>query len=133
MIENPAYTGRAMYGRFHAIEPQPRLCPIRYHPLRSSRPTTRVSVPRPEWVPVAVPALVDSAVAEAAGMQLEENPRRKREQCRGPGWLLQVWSCVGVAATPITASPRPALPSGIDPAPSATVPIAASAVTAIGS
>jgi site-specific DNA recombinase len=36
-----------------------------------------------------VPALVDPAVAEAAQMQLEENRRRKREQCRGPGWLLQ--------------------------------------------
>lgn len=89
MIENPAYTGTAMYGRFHAIEPQPRLRPIRHHPLRSARPTTRVPVPRPEWVPVPVPALVDPAMAEAARMQLEENRRRKREQCRGPGWLLQ--------------------------------------------
>lgn len=36
-----------------------------------------------------MPALVDPAVAEAARMQLEENRRRKREQCRGPGWLLK--------------------------------------------
>jgi len=45
MIENPAYTGRAMYGRFHAVEPKPRLRPIRNHPAHSSRPTTRVPVP----------------------------------------------------------------------------------------
>ena len=89
MIENPAYAGTAMYGRFRATEPKPRLRPIRHHPLRSSRPTTRVLVPREEWVPVAVPALVDPAVAEAARAQLDENRRRKREQSRGPGWLLQ--------------------------------------------
>src|ERR1700709_2237553 len=82
-------TGAAISARCPPAGPQPRLRPIRHHPLRSSRPTTRVPVPRSEWVPVAVPALVDPAVAEAARMQLEENRRRKREQCRGPGWLLQ--------------------------------------------
>src|SRR4051812_30651643 len=29
MIETPAYTGTAMYGRFHAVEPKPRLRPVR--------------------------------------------------------------------------------------------------------
>jgi site-specific DNA recombinase len=89
MIENPAYTGTAMYGRFHAVEPKPRLRPVRNHPPHSARPTTRVPVPRAQWVAVSVPALVDPAVAEAARAQLEENRRRKREQSRGPGWLLQ--------------------------------------------
>jgi site-specific DNA recombinase len=89
MIENPAYTGTAMYGRFHAVEPKPRLRPVRNHPLHSSRPTTRVPVPSADWVPVPVPAIVDPAVAEAARAQLDENRRRKREQLRGPGWLLQ--------------------------------------------
>ena len=89
MVENPAYTGTAMYGRFRAVEPKPRLRPIRNHPTHSSRPTTRVPVPSEDWVAVPVPALVDPAVAEAARAQLEENRRRKREQSRGPGWLLQ--------------------------------------------
>jgi site-specific DNA recombinase len=88
LIENPAYTGTAMYGRFHAVEPKPRLRPVRNH-ASSSRPTTRVPVPRADWVAVPVPPLVDPAVAEAARAQLEENRRRKREQSRGPGWLLQ--------------------------------------------
>jgi site-specific DNA recombinase len=89
MIENPAYTGTAMYGRFHAVEPKPRLRPVRNHAPHSARPTTRVPVPSAEWVAVPVPALIDPAVAEAARAQLEENRRRKREQSRGPGWLLQ--------------------------------------------
>jgi site-specific DNA recombinase len=89
MVENPAYTGTAMYGRFHAVEPKPRLRPVRNHPPHASRPTTRVPVPPAEWVAVPVPALVDPAIAAAAKAQLAENRRRKREQCRGPGWLLQ--------------------------------------------
>ena len=89
MIENPAYTGTAMYGRFHAVEPKPRLRPIRNHPPHASRPTTRVPVPPAEWVAVPVPAIVDPAIAEAARAQLAENRQRKREQSRGPGWLLQ--------------------------------------------
>ncbi|HYD31648.1 MAG TPA: recombinase family protein [Azospirillaceae bacterium] len=90
MIENPAYTGTAMYGRFHAVEPGPRLRPVRNHNLaRAVRPTTRVPVPVEEQVPVPVPAIVDAAVAEAARAQLTENRRRKREQTRGPGWILQ--------------------------------------------
>jgi site-specific DNA recombinase len=89
MIENPAYTGTAMYGRFHAVEPKPRLRPVRNRSSRSSRPTTRMPAPREEWVPVPVPAIVDPAVAEAAHAQLEENRRRKRQQLQGLGWLLQ--------------------------------------------
>ena len=89
MVENPAYTGTAMYGRFHAVEPKPRLRPVRNHPPHASRPTTRVPVPPAEWVAVPVPALIDPAIAAAARAQLAENRRRKREQCRGPGWLLQ--------------------------------------------
>jgi site-specific DNA recombinase len=89
MIENPAYTGTAMYGRFHTVEPKPRLRPVRNRLSHSARPTTRVPVPSAEWVAVPVPALIDPAVAEAARAQLEENRRRKREQSRGPGWLLQ--------------------------------------------
>jgi site-specific DNA recombinase len=46
-------------------------------------------VPAEEWVAVPVPIIVDPAIAEAARAQLAENRRRKREQCRGPGWLLQ--------------------------------------------
>jgi len=78
-----------MYGRFHAVEPKPRLRPVRNHPPHASRPTTRVPVPPAEWVAVPVPALIDPAIAAAARAQLAENRRRKREQCRGPGWLLQ--------------------------------------------
>ena len=50
----------------------------------------RVPVPREDWVEIAVPALVDPAVFEAAQAQTGENRRHRRQLRRHPGWLLQV-------------------------------------------
>ena len=89
MLNNPAYIGRAVFGRVHYGPARPRLRPIRGHPLPSSRPTERISAPREEWIEIPVPALVDPAVFEAVRAQLEENRKRKRDRKAGSGWLLQ--------------------------------------------
>ncbi len=89
MLANTAYIGRAVYGHSRYLPARPRLRPIRGHPQPSPRLTARVTVPREEWIEVPVPALVDPALFEAAQVQLAENRRRKRDQARGPRWLLQ--------------------------------------------
>src|SRR6202163_138151 len=100
MLDNPAYIGRAVLGRSRVVPAAPRLRLMR----RNSRPvpsaTQRVPGRREEWIEVAVPALVDPAMFEAARAQLDENRRRKRESGRGPRWLLQgltVCRCCGYA------------------------------------
>jgi len=100
MLSNPAYIGHAVLGRSRVVPAAPPLRSIR----RNSRPvpsaTQRVRGPREGWIEVAVPALVDRAVFEAAQVQLDENRRRKRESQRGPRWLLQgltVCHCCGYA------------------------------------
>jgi site-specific DNA recombinase len=100
MLDNPAYIGRAVLGRSRVVPAGPRVRMIR----RNSRPvpsaTQRVPGRREEWIEVAVPALVDPAMFEAARAQLDENRRRKRESGRGPRWLLQgltVCRCCGYA------------------------------------
>ncbi len=89
MLRNPAYIGRATFGRSRCVPAQPRLRPIRGRPWPPRKANTRVPVAREEWIEIPVPALVDPAVFEAARAQLEENRRRKREGRRRPGWLLQ--------------------------------------------
>jgi site-specific DNA recombinase len=89
MLANTADIGRAVHGHSRYLPARPRLRPIRGHPQPSPRPTARVTVPREEWIEVPVPALVDPALFEAAQVQLAENRRRKRDQARGPRWLLQ--------------------------------------------
>ena len=89
MLDNPAYIGRAAFGRARFLPPRPRLRPIRGHLKPSPRATSRVPMPREEWIEITVPPIVDPAVFEAVKAQLEENRRRKRERKRGLCWLLQ--------------------------------------------
>jgi site-specific DNA recombinase len=89
MLDNPAYIGRAAFGRARFLPPRPRLRPIRGHQKPSPRATARVPMPREEWIEIPVPPIVDPAVFEAVRAQLEENRRRKRERERGQCWLLQ--------------------------------------------
>ena len=89
MLRNPAYIGRAAFGRSRFVPARPRLRPIRGRPWPSRKANTRIPVAREEWIEVPVPALVEPALFAAAQAQLEENRRHKREGRRRPGWLLQ--------------------------------------------
>ena len=100
MVNNPAYIGRAAFGRARFLPPRPRLRPIRGHQTPSPRASSRVSMPRKDWIEIPVPAIVDPAVFETAQAQLEENRRRKRERKHSYCWLLQgltVCRCCGYA------------------------------------
>jgi site-specific DNA recombinase len=89
MLNNPAYMGRAAFGRAHFLPPKPRLRPIRGHLKPSPRATSRVAVPREDWIEIAVPPIVDPTIFDAAREQLDENRRRKRDRKPGSCWLLQ--------------------------------------------
>jgi site-specific DNA recombinase len=114
MLSNPAYIGRAVLGRSRVVPAAPRLRSIR----RNSRPvpsaTRRVRGPREDGIEIAVPALVDVAVFDAAQAQLAENRKRKRESLGGPRWLLQgltVCRCCGYAYYAKTSALSPTDPS----------------------
>ena len=89
MLDNPAYIGRAAFGRSRFLPARPQLRPRRGHLRPSRRATQRVAVPCQEWIEVPVPALVDAEVFEAVREQLNENRQRKRARRHGPRWLLQ--------------------------------------------
>ena len=89
MLRNPAYIGRAAFGRSRFVPPRGRLRPIRGRPWPSRKANTRIPVAREEWIEVPVPALVEPALFAAAQAQLDENRRHRREGRRRPGWLLQ--------------------------------------------
>jgi site-specific DNA recombinase len=89
MLANSAYVGRAVLGRSRVLPARPRLRLVRRNARPSPGVTQRVRAPREEWIEIAVPALIDADVFEAAGAQLAENRKRKRASVRGPRWLLQ--------------------------------------------
>lgn len=89
MLDNPAYIGRAAFGRFHYLPPRPQLRPLRGRTKPSPHPVSRVAAPTEEWIDIPVAPIVDKATFEAAHAQLCENKKRKRDRESGYVWLLQ--------------------------------------------
>jgi len=89
MLDNPAYTGRAVFGRFHYLPPRPQLRPLRGRTKPSLHPVSRVPAPCDEWIDIPVTPIVDEAAFEAGRAQLVENKKRKRDRESGHVWLLQ--------------------------------------------
>ena len=89
MLLNPAYAGRAIYGRRRCIPWQPPLHPPRGHDGMPKRPYRQVPAPPDQHITVPVPAIVDEGLFTSAAEQLEENRRRSRQRLAGVRYLLR--------------------------------------------
>jgi site-specific DNA recombinase len=89
MLNNPAYTGAAPFGRTRLGEPRPRLRPLRGHTGCPKRPCSILPVPTEQWILIPVPAIVSSELFAAVQEQLAENRQRVRERRVGNRYLLQ--------------------------------------------
>jgi site-specific DNA recombinase len=89
MLDNPAYVGRAVFGRCHYLPPRPQLRAPRGRTKPSPHPVSRVPAPCEEWIDIPVAPIIDKAAFEAARAQLVENKKRKRDRESGHVWLLQ--------------------------------------------
>jgi hypothetical protein len=88
LLNNPAYCGRAAYGKTRPRPRPPRLRPLRGQPEVPRRPCV-VSRQGAQPVAIAVPALVSEELFAAAAEQLAENRRRQRGRLGSPRALLQ--------------------------------------------
>ncbi|MDP9456291.1 MAG: recombinase family protein, partial [Actinomycetota bacterium] len=89
MLKNPAYVGRAAFGRTKLGPHRPRLRAQRGRPSEPRRPGTPYPTPPEEWAEIPVPPLVTEELFAAAQEQLEENRRRAKRDRRGTGFLVQ--------------------------------------------
>jgi site-specific DNA recombinase len=89
MLNNPAYTGGAPFGRTRLGEPRPRWRPLRGHTGRPKRPCSILPVPAEQWILIPVPAIVSSELFAAVHEQLAENRQRVRERRDGNRYMLQ--------------------------------------------
>src|SRR6266851_1925242 len=95
ILQNPAYQGRAAYGRTHMMPRGKKARPraARGRPAEPRRSNAPVAADPKDWVFVPVAALVDVALFRATQEQLQENRSRARLGRRRPGYLLQGLTC----------------------------------------
>ncbi len=89
MLKHPAYMGTAAFGKTRQEPLRPRLRAQRGRALQPRRAVSTVDVPREEWLPIPVPALVEPELFAAVQEQLRENQRHARQSRRGALYLLQ--------------------------------------------
>jgi site-specific DNA recombinase len=92
MLRNPAYQGKACYGKTE-LQPRQRITrPLRQRNRLPNRNSANHERPRQEWIEVAVPAVVTEEVFALAQEQLEKNkhfsPRRTKKPTLLQGMLV---------------------------------------------
>jgi site-specific DNA recombinase len=89
MLQNPAYMGRAAFGKTRTRTPLPRVRAQRHSADVPKKGVSTVRTEREDWIEIPVPALVSEALFTAVQEQLEENRKRARQGRRGAAYLLQ--------------------------------------------
>ena len=92
ILRNPAYCGRAAYGKTRHVEQPPRWTSRNRGKLRPSRSVVRR--PASEWITIAVPPIVSSELFERAARRLEENRRFAARRAKTPALLQGLVSCL---------------------------------------
>ena len=94
MLKNPAYRGRAAFGKTPPEPLRPRLRAQRGRPLQPRRAVSTRAVPPPEWITIPVPALVAPEVLAAVQEPLRDHQRHARQSRRGARyWLPGLVQC----------------------------------------
>jgi site-specific DNA recombinase len=92
LLRNPAYRGRACYGKTE-LRPRQRLT---RRGRKHAGPTYRVSAhqrPREGWIEITVPALISEETFALAQEQLEQNKRHSRRRTIQPSLLQGMLVC----------------------------------------
>jgi site-specific DNA recombinase len=89
MLQNPAYMGRAAFGKTRSRPPLPRVRAQRHSGDVPKKGVSTERTEREDWIEIPVPALISEALFLAVQEQLEENRKRARQGRRGAAYLLQ--------------------------------------------
>jgi site-specific DNA recombinase len=94
MLRNPAYAGRAVFGKTQVIHAQPGLNRVaRLQGRTTPRAVKTVDRPREEWTEIAVPAIVNEDAFGRVQQRLEDNKRFAARNARVPSLLQGLAAC----------------------------------------
>ncbi len=89
MLQNPAYMGRAAFGKTQARDPLPRVRAPRHSADTPKKGYSAVRTDRSGWIEIPVPAIINEALFLAVQEQLDENRKSARQRRHGAIHLLQ--------------------------------------------
>ena len=89
MLQNPAYKGKAAYGKTKTVARKAQLRPQRHSSEQPKRGYSCERVSAENWIVITVPALVSESLYDSVQEQLEENRKQARQRRRGARYLLQ--------------------------------------------
>ena len=93
MLRNPAYRGRACFGKTE-IRPRQRITrPLRQRHGLASRNSANHERPRQDWIEIGVPALISEETFTLAQEQLEQNRRHSPRRTIEPSVLQGMLVC----------------------------------------
>jgi len=93
MLRNPAYRGRACYGKTE-LRPRQRITrPLRKRQGLASRDSANHERPQQDWIEIAVPALISEETFALAQEQLEQNKRHSPRRTLEPSLLQGMLVC----------------------------------------
>ena len=94
LLRNPAYRGRAAFGRTAQIDAPPRVTRLRrLNGARTARQPARRITPQEHWIEIAVPAIVSDEVFELAARRFEDNRRFAARRTKEPSLLQGLIAC----------------------------------------
>jgi DNA invertase Pin-like site-specific DNA recombinase len=96
MLRNPAYAGRAVYGKTIAVHESPGLNRrARLEGRTTPRASKTVDRPREEWTHIPVPGIVDEGTFARVALRLEDNKRFASRNSKTPNLLQGLAACAG--------------------------------------
>jgi site-specific DNA recombinase len=94
MLRNPAYAGRAVFGKTMAIHEQPGLNRVaRLQGRATPRALKTVDRPQQEWTEIVVPAIVDAETFDRVQARLADNKRFATRASTRPSLLQGMAAC----------------------------------------
>ena len=93
MLRNPAYTGKACFGKTERKPRQRITRPLRQKGGYSNRCGAKQERPREEWIEIAVPPLISETTFALAEEQLEKNKRFSQRRTIEPSLLQGILVC----------------------------------------
>jgi len=89
MLQNPAYMGKAAFGKTQIGKPLSRVRPQKHSSEQPKRACSSYRRDKEDWIEIKVPALISEELFELTQEQLGENRKTARQRRRGAAYLLQ--------------------------------------------